>query len=176
MQPLIATERLELIAGNAETVRAEMHDHGRLSALLDAEIPVEWPPDLNDQRIQQLSVKWFETHPEDHGWLCWYFISTEGSRILIGIGGFSDAPNAAGMVEVGYSVLPRFQRRGYATEALKGLVGWAFGHPQVRKVAAEIHPGYEVSAGVLLKAGFSREDEDPATGITRYCLVRDSRS
>lgn len=176
MEFIIRTGRLELIAGSAETVRAELQDHPRLAELLDAEVPPEWPPDLNDLHMKELSIRWFENHPGDHGWLCWYFVLLkEPQRTLIGIGGFSDVPDASGTVEVGYSILPNFQRRGYATEALQGLVSWAFDHADVKKVVAEIHPGYEGSSRVLEKGGFIRCSEDTSTGIILYEVDRSTR-
>jgi GNAT superfamily N-acetyltransferase len=38
--------------------------------------------------------------------------------------------------EIGYSVLPQFQGRGYATEMVGVLVKWAMGRPGVTRVAA----------------------------------------
>lgn len=173
MDYVIQTPMLELIAGTAETVLAEMHNRSRLAELLDAEIPAEWPPDLDGLEMKDLSVRWFENHPDDRGWLCWYFVSlVESRRTLVGIGGFSDVPNAEGTVEAGYSVLPKYQRRGYATEALKALVEWALAHPEVRRVVAEIYPGYESSVRVLEKAGFLLYEEDTSLGITRYEMVK----
>ncbi len=61
---------------------------------------------------------------------------------------------ADGTVEVGYSVLEAHQRRGYASEAVEALVGWAFGHPEVTRVIAETYPELVPSVGVLEKTGF----------------------
>lgn len=163
----IVTERMELVAGDAHTVRAEKENRAWLADVLNATVPAEWPPDLNDLQMKDLSIKWFEGHPEGRGWLCWYFIACQpGERTLIGIGGFSDVPTADGIVEIGYSVLSQFQRRGYATEAVNGLCEWAFRHPDVRRVVAEIHPGREISTGVLLKCGFSLCSQDG--GVATY--------
>ena len=60
-------------------------------------------------------------------------VGTSGpERQVIGPGG----PDATGTVEIGYSVLEEYQRRGYASEAVEALVAWAFLRPGVRRVAA----------------------------------------
>lgn len=172
MEYVVRTSRLELIAGTADTVRAEMLDRALLAELLNAQIPAEWPPDLNDLKIKELSIRWFEEHPSDRGWLCWYFIELEPRRTLIGIGGFSDVPTAEGTVEAGYSLLPEYQHRGYATEALQALVRWAFHHEEVLRVVAEVPPGHETSARVLVRAGFTPCHNDPDTGVVRYVIEK----
>jgi ribosomal-protein-alanine N-acetyltransferase len=50
--------------------------------------------------------------------------------------------------------LEAHQRRGYASEAVEALVGWAFGHPEVTRVIAETYPELVPSVGVLEKTGF----------------------
>ena len=49
----------------------------------------------------------------------------------MGIGGFKgeSLPGEA-MAEIGYSVMPAYQRLGFASEAVAGLIGWAFSHPE----------------------------------------------
>jgi hypothetical protein len=45
---VVETKRLRLIAATLETLAAEGHDRERLSTLLGAAVPAEWPPPLND--------------------------------------------------------------------------------------------------------------------------------
>ena len=51
------------------------------------------------------------------------------ARELVGNGGFKGPPSASGVVEIGYSILPAFQRRGFATEAARCLMAAAFALP-----------------------------------------------
>jgi RimJ/RimL family protein N-acetyltransferase len=95
----------------------------------------------------------------------------------VGTGGFKGRPDAAGDVETGYSIVQSFQRRGYATEAVGGLVGWALGHADVRRVIAHTFPHLAGSIGVLTKLGFERVDEQPSEeGTVRYALRRPASS
>lgn len=173
----VPTARLELIAGTLEMVRAEIQDRDRLGNLLQAVVPPDWPPELDDLKMKELTAGWFEENPDGEGWLCWYFVlqnDGEGNRILIGIGGFRDKPDADGKIEIGYSVLKRFRNSGYATEAVRGLVAWAFAQPVVLRVVAETPHGLISSIRVLEKSGFMRSGQATKSKSLWFELTRES--
>jgi ribosomal-protein-alanine N-acetyltransferase len=58
------------------------------------------------------------------------------------------------MVEIGYSVLPEFQRQGLATEMVTGIIQWAKHQPEVRQIEAETNINDKASIRVLEKNGF----------------------
>jgi ribosomal-protein-alanine N-acetyltransferase len=58
------------------------------------------------------------------------------------------------MVEIGYSVLPEFQRQGLATEMVAGIIPWAKHQPEVRQIEAETNINDKASIRVLEKNGF----------------------
>lgn len=158
----ISTDRLELVAGTAEMVRAEIDDPPKVFRLLEAEAPDDWPPPLNDRESMAYFAERLERGPDYYGWMWWYITLGErrdGRRVVIGSIGFKGVPDAAGTVEIGYSMVPAHQRRGYATEAVRGLVAWAFSHPEVRRVVAETFPEFTASIRVLERNGFGRIDE-----------------
>ena len=168
----IVTDHLELVAGTAEMVRAEIDDRPTVFRLLDAETPDDWPPPLNDAESMKYFASHLERGPDYYGWMWWYIALGErrhGRRVLVGSIGFKDRPDATGTVEIGYSILPAHQRRGHATEAVRGLVAWAFSHSEVRRVIAETFPDLTASIRVLERNGFRRADE-PATepGAIRF--------
>ncbi|MFX8945844.1 GNAT family N-acetyltransferase, partial [Acinetobacter baumannii] len=61
----------------------------------------------------------------DPVWVPWFFIATDGTRRLIGDGGFYGPPED-GFLMVGYEVDTAEWNKGYATEAVRALCGWAF--------------------------------------------------
>jgi ribosomal-protein-alanine N-acetyltransferase len=73
--------------------------------------------------------------------------------VLVASGGFKGPPGE-GAAEIGYSVLPQFEGRGYATEMVGGLVRWALAQPGVVRVVAETEWANPASVRVLGKAGF----------------------
>lgn len=168
----ILTEHLELVAGTVEMVRAELDDPPAVFRLLEAERPADWPPPLNDAESMSYFLRHLERGPDYYGWMWWYIALGErrdGRRVIVGNIGFKGLPDATGTVEIGYSVLPAHQRRGYASEAVQGLVAWAFTHPEVRRVIAETFPDLIASIRVLERNGFRRVDE-PASepGAIRF--------
>jgi len=139
--------------------------------MLRAGVPPEWPPPLNDAGSQQFFLTTLRDRPDEVGWCVWYFILREGnSRTVVGNGGFKGAPRD-GTVEIGYSILPAYQRRGYALEAVEALVRWAFEDARMRRVIAETYPDLHASLGVLRKAGFRRCEGASAPEIVRFELL-----
>jgi RimJ/RimL family protein N-acetyltransferase len=58
-----------------------------------------------------------------------------------------------------YGILDEFQGQGYATEAVKLALKWAFDHPGVAAVEAESDPDNAASQRVLKKCGFQATGE-----------------
>ncbi|HLT11249.1 MAG TPA: GNAT family N-acetyltransferase [Micromonosporaceae bacterium] len=57
----------------------------------------------------------------------------------------------------GYSMLPAWRGRGYATRAVRLLARWAFSHVGIARLVAGTAPWNEASQRVLARAGFQRE-------------------
>ena len=76
------------------------------------------------------------------------------TALIVGGAGFFGPPKE-GAVEIGYGVVGSRQGRGYATEAVRLLLGVALGHPDVETVTAAVEPSNTASARVLEKAGFT---------------------
>lgn len=154
----LRTRRLDLIAGNADLIRAEISGRQRFARLLQARVPRAWEQDPDHQETMENMAQALEKRPEHVGWWCWYFVlhnRVTGHRVLIGNGGFKGPPSGDGVVEIGYSLLQPYRNRGYTTEAVKALVSWAFQHPPVTRVIAEAQLGNTASIRVLQKTGFN---------------------
>jgi len=154
----LKTKRLELVAGSVDLIRAEITDRDHFARLLEARVHPAWAQELDYQELMGSMAQRLEDAPDETGWWSWYFVlrnRVTGSRVLIGNGGFKGPPDDEGTVELGYSVLPPYRNKGYTTDAVQALVGWAFGHPEVERVIAEARPGNTASVRVLQKAGFN---------------------
>ncbi len=164
----LRTPRQHLIAATPAMAAADASDRAKLVSLLKSGLPPDWPPPLNDEASARWIAAYLQAHPHAVGWAMWYFIhDVDGARLAIGNGGFKGEP-AEGMVEVGYSVVPAFQRRGYAAEAVSALMDWAFGHASVDRVIAETLPELEASQALLRKLGFVPTDGASAPGLLRF--------
>ena len=105
------TDRLRIIPGSAEMGRAELEDRVRFGVLLDATVPTDWPPPLNDENSMKFFTKYVEANPDSVGWAAWYFAMKrpDGGFTAVGNGGFKGEPDASGTVEIGYSIRNIFQ-------------------------------------------------------------------
>jgi RimJ/RimL family protein N-acetyltransferase len=85
-----------------------------------------------------------------------YVIVLRESGETLGTVGFFGPPDGTGAVMIGYGLAEPARGFGYATEAVRGLIGYAFSHPEVTRIVAETHPENVPSHRVLEKAGFAR--------------------
>jgi RimJ/RimL family protein N-acetyltransferase len=77
--------------------------------------------------------------------------------------GFKGAPDETGTTEIGYGIDPAYRNAGYMTEAVKGLIGWAFQQSGCKTVVArDTKKVNAASRRVLEKAGMAvyNETED----------------
>ena len=169
---MIETARLKLRPATIALARAEVHNRVEFKRLLGALVPDNWPPETLADALP-VFLDWFEAAPHAVGWFGWYALAKgddSDALVLVASAGFKGPPES-GVAEIGYSVLPQFQGRGFATEMVRGLVGWAFGQPGVGKVVAETEWTNAASMRVLIKAGFVPTLPDGETGRARFALL-----
>lgn len=176
---LITTERLELIPGTAEIFAARVDDRESLSRYLGgARVPDNWPPELYDQDAVNWTAKYLAENRDTDGWTVWFLVlradaaAAQGSRTLIGCCGFKGKPASDGTCEIGYGVLAQFRRAGYASEATRALIKWAFSHECVARVIAETYPELKPSIGVMEKNGLRFIGDGSEERVIRYELTR----
>ena len=154
----IETERLRLVPCSVAAAQAAIEDRADFEASIGARVPAEWPAeDLRDflpaygQIVSEQAAL--------AGWGIW-LMHLPAEQVLIGDIGFKGAPDASGTVEVGYSVLPGWRGRGYATEAVRALTGWAVQQPEVRRVTADCLEDNTASIRVLENSGLRQIGRD----------------
>ena len=154
--PRIRTSRLLLIPGTVESLRAELRSNDDLGDVIGAEIPSSWPPNLYDADAVNWTINALDSGRSSADWTLYYFtrVNAGGKPTLIGAGGYKGNPDETGTVELGYAVLPEFQRRGYAREAVRGMLEFAFSDSRVRRVIAHTLEHLIPSRGVLETSGF----------------------
>lgn len=156
--PEITTQRLRLVTCSVEAAQAALDDRTALAARLGVHVPGDWPgADLRDFLPLYGQLVGAETAAQ--GWGIWLML-LPAEAALVGDIGFKGPPDAAGAVEIGYSVLPAFRRRGYAAEAARALAAWAFAQPGVQRVLAECLHDNIASIGVLERIGMRQVGRD----------------
>jgi [ribosomal protein S5]-alanine N-acetyltransferase len=100
-----------------------------------------------------------------HPWLPYLFIFRP-DQVLVGLGGFKSVPDAKRTVEIGYSVAPSYQSKGFATSAAGQLIAIAFESNLVDCVCAHTLAEPNASTRVLEKCGMTQVSEtvDPDVG------------
>lgn len=166
----ITTERLRLIPASVKSMEAEMESSHHLAKFLNTRLPEAWPPPLNDEASQRWMLDYLHKHAASR-WGMWYVTLKTKPSQLVGNCGFKGSP-VRGAVEIGYSIAPEYQRQGYASEAVGGLLGFAFADAAVRRVLAETFPDLLPSIGVLRKCGFRRVQGSSEPGAIRFSLPR----
>ena len=154
------TARLQLVPLDAPLSRAALAGSETLAPLIGARVPSDWPlPDLAEF-LPELA-RMLENDPAGAGWAAWLLIDAQAGEV-VGDAGFQGPPDGAGVVEIGYSVLPAWRGRGYATEAAAALVALALRQPNVRRVVAECDPENAPSIRVLERIGMRQVSGDGA--------------
>ena len=160
---------LRLVAITTEMLEAEhSSDMAALGGLLRARLTQEWPPVEWEPHVYRIIQKQYDEWPDSFGWH--RYVVLDGGlgrpRTLVGaIGGF---PRAMGDVEIGYSTLPGFQRRGYATASAQKLVEWLLAQEGVRSVSAQTYPQMTESIKVMERCGMTFVGDGDDSGTVRY--------
>jgi ribosomal-protein-alanine N-acetyltransferase len=142
--PLLSETHLaQLAVGNA----------GGVATDLDAHISPEWAAEA--RRLAGFRLRQVRERPTDAPWLLRAILLREG-RIAAGYINFHGAPDERGVPEIGYTVLPPYRRRGYASEAVRALFDWAMQEHGVRRFRASVSPDNEASLGLIGKLGFTQ--------------------
>jgi [ribosomal protein S5]-alanine N-acetyltransferase len=89
----------------------------------------------------------------------WVIIHKEYSKIVGSLCFFGE-PNSAGEVEVGYGINDEFQRNGFMTEAISGIIIWVKKQQQIRAIIAATEKNNIASYSVLLKNNFVKIKDD----------------
>ena len=154
--------RLTLVQLDLASIGAWIERDGdRLEELTSARFvrPVDTPP-LLDGDLSRIRDELARGAGAGAPWL---FILRQ-TREPVGVGG--TAPAGKGVLLIGYTVWPRHQRRGYATEAVLALCEEGLARPDVERIRATIPIGHAASERVVFAAGFVRvgKDFDPDAG------------
>jgi RimJ/RimL family protein N-acetyltransferase len=172
----LRSARLTLVAATLEHVRTELDAPHSLATLLGAEVSDDWPTGEYDRDAMEFFRERLEEGGEAAaGWYGWYAVraaDADGPRALVGAGGYFGPPDDDGRVEIGYSVLPGWQRRGYASEIVRALVAQAFSFPQVRLVVAHTTAANTASVAVLARSGFVQAGSGADPETIRFERIR----
>jgi RimJ/RimL family protein N-acetyltransferase len=156
----VRTPRLDLVAVTPESILCQVgfgpNMRFDLGAIVGAGVSNEWPHENWDPHVLDYLLNLFTESPEAIGW-CRYLVlreSDSSSRTLIGTFGAGFPKAETGEAEIGYGILPTWQRQGYAAEAVTAMLPWIQTRRVIRGFVAQTFPHLRGSIRVLEKCGF----------------------
>lgn len=154
----IRTPRLDLIAITPESLLIQQRNsatmRAELGVAMDAEVPGEWPPEHWEPHVFDYLLNLFTESSEAIGWCRYLALRHEKGRTLIGTVGSGFPKPETGEAEIGYGILPSWQRNGYAPEAVATMLPWLQSRRAIRAFVAQTFPYLRGSIRVLEKSGF----------------------
>lgn len=167
----IVTPHLSLIAITPEMVQSEKANDHRLGELIQCAIPDNWPPVDWEPHVFDFILAQFNEHPEQIGWHRYVtLVPPNGTRTLIGCLGASSKPTNPAECEIGYSILPPFEGRGFATEGTMALIDYLRRDPQLTSIIAHTFPRLPASIRIMEKSGLTFDGPGDEEGTIRYRL------
>jgi RimJ/RimL family protein N-acetyltransferase len=163
----LETKRLRLMPHAPEHLRALIdgpESYERISGTTPAK-------GLRDFIVSDdVSPEWLAALQDATGadpWKYGFAVVHSESGLVIGNAGFTGPPNAEGVFEIAYGIVPDYQGHGYATEAAGALLTWAAKNGRVSLACAHTLPARNASTRVLEKCGFRHVGElsHPTDGL-----------
>jgi RimJ/RimL family protein N-acetyltransferase len=162
-QTTVHTSRLDLAPMGVDAIEALLAgDSVRLHRLTGARFRHPAPPPYMADALPVVRDR-LRDQPSETPWWNWLIVERESGE-AVGSVAFGGPMNQEGAVLVGYAIYAEYEGRGYATEAVRALVAWAFSHPGVREVRALAPvwntPALRVAENVGMRPVASDEDDD----------------
>ncbi|HUR94481.1 MAG TPA: GNAT family N-acetyltransferase [Gemmatimonadales bacterium] len=160
----VRTERLDLAPLTLEEIEALLAGDGaRLRELTGVLFPrPAAPPPYMTDPLPVVRER-LRARPAEAPWWNWLVFERETKR-AVGSVSFGGPADVSGAVLIGYAMYEQFEGHGYATEAVKAMIGWAFqqsGVKQVRTLAPVWNtPAVRVAENVGMRPVASDEDDD----------------
>lgn len=123
----------------------------RTTAEMRALMETERDADMKKAYAEMLDI--MRGLPGREEWGSDWLIALRGGTGIGGVG-FKGVPDDSGAVEIGYGVDAEYRGHGYATEAVRALLEWCAGQPEINAVYAQTEPDNAISQRVLQKCGF----------------------
>jgi [ribosomal protein S5]-alanine N-acetyltransferase len=160
--PDILTPRLRLVAIVPALLRVE---GSALAQAVGAEVPEVWPPKHWEPHVYDFLEELYGRAPYAIAWTRYVVMRAEPATLIGTLGGF---PKTETEAEVGYSILPPWQRQGLATEGLRALLDEIRRRKSVQTFTAQTFPHLVASVRVLEKCAFALAGVGDEEGTVRY--------
>jgi len=156
---ILENKRLKLIPLDDYNLRLLVKDRRKMEKNLGVKITdteLEEPV----KEAMKTSLKMVLENKKDYLWFTsWEIVLKKENRIIGGLC-FKGCPDEKGRVEIAYGMQDKYRCKGYATEAVKELINWAFIQEKVLSVIAETERDNLPSHRVLEKVEMEKYEEN----------------
>lgn len=150
----IITDRLYLIPFTIEICEELLQGNTAILSQYGLKPSIDWPDEDMLETLPRIITN-LEKVTAPSGFESWMIIKKENDTIIGDIG-FKGVPNLGSAVDIGYGITLNERRKGYASEAIAGLIQWAFSQPSVKLITAQSLLDNTGSAKILEKQGFKK--------------------
>jgi RimJ/RimL family protein N-acetyltransferase len=148
----IITNRLYLLPFTLEICKELLKGNNSILSLYDLKPSTNWPDQDMLETLPRIIIN-LQKVSEPTGFESWLIINKQ-NRSIIGDIGFKGEPNPEGVIDIGYGIIEQERQKGYASEAAKGLINWAFTQPYVKSISAQSLSSNIGSAKTLERLSF----------------------
>ncbi|MTI48406.1 GNAT family N-acetyltransferase [Sporosalibacterium faouarense] len=158
---VIETKRLKIIPLDLRQLKISLNDRASLAKEISIGICSNKLDEIM-KRVYKVSIKRIKEDPNNYLFYTNWIIVDKEKNHEVGSMGIKGIPNEKEEIEIGYGIEEEFQGNGYMTEALQGLVNWAFGQTKhkIKFVIACTVDYNKASQNVLIKNGFEIYNEE----------------
>lgn len=155
--------------------------HLRITPRTEAELceKLEIAADAEERKRYCEMLAGVRYDPQHWLWYTNWAIALRSNGTEVGEFSFKGPVNHRGEVEIGCMIRPEHRRKGYATEAVREMLRWAFRDEHVYFIMAETTPENVPSQKLLRKLGFSKTgkygEEGPVFELEREPAVNRNR-
>lgn len=155
---ILRSERLDLLPFTAELIDAMIDaDDERLRAITGARFSGGIVPPLMDDHLADLRDL-LRSGQDPLPWRAWLAIDRTSGE-AVGSAGGGGVPDANGTVSMGWAVFPKFEGKGYGTEAAQAVLEALIQQPGVQSVMATVPPDHIASIRIAEKIGMHHTGE-----------------
>jgi len=132
----LTTERLELIPLDASNLKLSIDNFQEMEQNFGLSVT---DTKLDDNLRYAMEVRRNKVLADEGNylWLTNWAIVSQEENCIVGFIMIKGCPNEFGEVIVGYGIEPKHRRKGYASEAFRGLMDWIFENPEAKAIIAD---------------------------------------
>ncbi|WP_163654304.1 GNAT family N-acetyltransferase [Listeria sp. PSOL-1] len=164
----LKTERLLLIEYEYKMIQATIVGIQELEYTSGYQVSANWPG-IDFFFYLPFVLENIQRKPWMTRWTRLIVLQSE-NKIIGEIGGQGD-PDQTGEIELGYSIVPEYQRRGYMQEALQAMLIWLTKQAEIKRIFARCYEQNQASIHVLQKTGFIHLSEQDKIEVGRKVMM-----